>query len=33
MVAAVIDGAERDQIPRAQHGALLIDEGHDLGKH
>ena len=30
MVAAVIRGVDRGQIPRAQYGALLIDEGHDF---
>jgi hypothetical protein len=29
-VSAVIDGVEKEQIPRAQYGALLIDEGHDF---
>jgi superfamily I DNA/RNA helicase len=29
-VEAVIKGVERDEIPRAQYGALLIDEGHDF---
>lgn len=30
MVEAVIAGVDRGQIPRAQYGALLIDEGHDF---
>lgn len=29
-VAAVINGVEKEQIPRAQYGAVLIDEGHDF---
>lgn len=29
-VQAVIDGVERGAIPRAQYGAVLIDEGHDF---
>jgi len=29
-VATVIDAVEKEQIPRAQYGALLIDEGHDF---
>jgi len=29
-VQAVIDGVERGAIPRAQYGAILIDEGHDF---
>ena len=29
-VAAVIDGVEKSHIPRAQYGAVLIDEGHDF---
>jgi hypothetical protein len=29
-VTAVIRGVERTQIPRAQYGAVLIDEGHDF---
>ncbi len=29
-VAAVIDAVERRLIPRAQYGAVLIDEGHDF---
>jgi UvrD-like helicase C-terminal domain/Nuclease-related domain/AAA domain len=29
-VAAVINGVEKAQIPRAQYGAVLIDEGHDF---
>lgn len=29
-VQAVIDGVERGVIPRAQYGAVLIDEGHDF---
>lgn len=29
-VTSVIDAVEREQIPRAQYGALLIDEGHDF---
>lgn len=29
-VQAVIHAVDRGQIPRAQYGALLIDEGHDL---
>lgn len=31
-VQSVIDGVERGQIPRAQYGALMIDEGHDFEK-
>ncbi|MDN5924984.1 MAG: NERD domain-containing protein, partial [Xanthomonadales bacterium] len=30
MVAKVIDGVERGQVPRAQYGAVLLDEGHDF---
>jgi hypothetical protein len=30
LVQAVICGADRGQIPRAQYGAVLIDEGHDF---
>jgi hypothetical protein len=30
LVAAVIEGVERSQIPRAQYGAVMIDEGHDF---
>jgi hypothetical protein len=30
MVQAVIDAVDRGQIPRAQYGAVLIDEGHDF---
>lgn len=29
-VSAVINGVEKEQIPRAQYGAVLIDEGHDF---
>ncbi len=29
-VMAVIEGVEKKQIPRAQYGAVLIDEGHDF---
>ena len=29
-VGAVIEGVEKSQIPRAQYGAVLIDEGHDF---
>ena len=29
-VSSVIDGVERGQIPKAQYGALLIDEGHEF---
>ncbi|MFQ5642319.1 MAG: DEAD/DEAH box helicase [Thiogranum sp.] len=29
-VMAVISGVEKSQIPRAQYGAVLIDEGHDF---
>lgn len=29
-VSTVIDAVEKEQIPRAQYGALLIDEGHDF---
>ena len=29
-VVAVIQGVEKSQIPRAQYGAVLIDEGHDF---
>jgi len=29
-VTTVIDAVEKEQIPRAQYGALLIDEGHDF---
>src|SRR5690606_3259052 len=30
LVSAVIDGVDRGEIPRAQYGAVLIDEGHDF---
>jgi superfamily I DNA and RNA helicase len=30
LVTRVIDAVERGQIPRAQYGAVLIDEGHDF---
>lgn len=30
LVAAVINGVDRGEIPRAQYGAVLIDEGHDF---
>lgn len=30
LVAAVIDAVDKGQIPRAQYGAVLIDEGHDF---
>jgi hypothetical protein len=30
MVAKVMDGVERGQIPRFQYGAVLVDEGHDF---
>jgi hypothetical protein len=30
MVRTVIRAVERGQIPRAQYGALMIDEGHDF---
>jgi superfamily I DNA/RNA helicase len=30
LVEQVIEGVERGQIPRAQYGAVLIDEGHDF---
>ena len=30
LVETVIDAAERGQIPRAQYGAVMIDEGHDF---
>lgn len=30
LVEKVIDGVERGQIPAAQYGAVLIDEGHDF---
>jgi hypothetical protein len=30
LVSAVVNGVEREQIPRAQYGAVLIDEGHDF---
>lgn len=30
LVEAVINGVERGQIPKAQYGAVLIDEGHDF---
>jgi hypothetical protein len=30
LVAAVIHGVDRGQIPRGQYGAVLIDEGHDF---
>lgn len=30
MIAKVMDGVEREQIPRFQYGAILIDEGHDF---
>ncbi len=29
-VAAVMQGVNKNQIPRAQYGAVLIDEGHDF---
>jgi hypothetical protein len=29
-VLSVIDAVDKEQIPRAQYGALLIDEGHDF---
>lgn len=29
-VASVIDAVDKSQIPRAQYGAVLIDEGHDF---
>jgi len=29
-VSSVIEAVDKDQIPRAQYGALLIDEGHDF---
>jgi hypothetical protein len=29
-VTAVIEGVDKSQIPRAQYGAVLIDEGHDF---
>jgi superfamily I DNA and RNA helicase len=29
-VSTVIDAVEKEEIPRAQYGALLIDEGHDF---
>lgn len=30
LVQAVSDGVDKQQIPRAQYGAVLIDEGHDF---
>ncbi len=30
LVAAVVEGVDRGAIPRAQYGAVLIDEGHDF---
>lgn len=30
LVQAIIHGVERGQIPRAQYGAVLLDEGHDF---
>ena len=30
LVGAVIRGVDRQQIPRAQYGAVMIDEGHDF---
>ncbi len=30
LVEAVIDAAEKSRIPRAQYGAVMIDEGHDF---
>jgi len=30
LVQAVIQGVDRGQIPRAQYGAVMIDEGHDF---
>jgi Superfamily I DNA and RNA helicases len=30
LVAAVIEAVDKGQIPRAQYGAVLIDEGHDF---
>ena len=30
LIQAVIDGVDKGQIPRAQYGAVLIDEGHDF---
>jgi hypothetical protein len=30
VVASVINGVEKGQIPRAQYGAVLVDEGHDF---
>ncbi len=30
LVSSVIGGVERGQIPRAQYGAVLVDEGHDF---
>jgi hypothetical protein len=30
LVATVMSGVDRGQIPRAQYGAVLIDEGHDF---
>ena len=30
LVSAVIQGVDRGEIPRAQYGAVLIDEGHDF---
>lgn len=30
LVAGVIDGVERGQIPAGQYGAVLVDEGHDF---
>jgi hypothetical protein len=33
MVEQVMQGVERNQIPRFQYGAVLIDEGHDFEPH
>jgi hypothetical protein len=33
MVECVMQGVERNQIPRFQYGAVLIDEGHDFEPH
>jgi hypothetical protein len=30
VVASVINGVQKGQIPRAQYGAVLVDEGHDF---
>lgn len=32
LVQSVVDAAEKGQIPRAQYGAVLVDEGHDFEK-